>query len=799
MGLLKNFQSPLKFWHFAFGILAGLLVMTLIIGTSLDEKVEKELGYPTLFSLRDKLGMGPHINDKLKIYTIDDYSLAKMQGWVLSLPEWRELLLALSARNPKAIFIDAVLSKTLTDDPLVTPDKTNKGLAHSQTTKTVSGIFLAPQKIMGREPFSLAPKNLYEISTYTLEGYDSQLYQMPGPPQIDWQIYGYHPSYSSIISHAGHILNFDGTFIAPLIKLSPTKLIPHLFTFAADKIKLGNHGFWMDDRWVPVNDKYLMIPNWPNPVGFNSQKYSLAPVLERIKNGAPIDEINQGDIVLIIPQYYTGNTDFKRGPMGKVPGGIYHATLLNDYLNNQFLNYLDFPWTGSMLLIVIGVLLSSSLSGSTLLLGLSAFLGFYLLSVVAFFVYGGYIISWFTPILSAFMSSGTILAIRYQMNEKKVTLMHQAFDGIIPHQTLLKLLNNPQKFSFDAQETILTVMFIDIVNFSLISRKNHPKQVFHLMKSILKELTEVIHSHDGIIDKTLGDGMLCYFGNNVHESEVKLVHAERAINCALEIQKKHGEKANNAVNIEDQAFSLRIGINTDICFMGDLGSGQRIDYTIIGDGVNIAKRLETACHPNQILISESCFKLLSSEQQSTQKWKKRNIKIKNQEGEKLCYELNPLESTYANIENETHDNFEFSDQFDSFNTSSLLQKPAPQLWHVTDNEAITTFVNGHNATIVAFSGVELHIKCDWVLLSDDVVSIVVDVKNAVVDNVLQQNNLKKLNAQVDWGQEHIDGFYYYVLFWQGLNEFEGELLEKQLLLATNAVPLELQTPQERAV
>jgi class 3 adenylate cyclase len=204
------------------------------------------------------------------------------------------------------------------------------------------------------------------------------------------------------------------------------------------------------------------------------------------------------------------------------------------------------------------------------------------------------------------------------------------------------MLRNLDKLDLEVKERLVTVMFIDVVAFSSIVENQDPREAFVQLRSLLTWLSHKINTHGGIVDKTLGDGLLCYFGHEFQANAATPAnHALQAVTCALEIQ---NENLANIVAARDEKvplYPLRIGINTASVIMGDIGMMQRIDFTAIGAGVNFAKRLESACDIHSVMISQSTMKALPENVMPAQGLAKRLIQVKNQVGLSEAFEFDP--------------------------------------------------------------------------------------------------------------------------------------------------------------
>jgi adenylate cyclase len=152
-----------------------------------------------------------------------------------------------------------------------------------------------------------------------------------------------------------------------------------------------------------------------------------------------------------------------------------------------------------------------------------------------------------------------------------------------------------------------SVLFADIVGFTAYSEEAPPEEVAELMESYFTHAVEAIFSAGGTLDKFIGDCVMAFFGAPMAQSD----HAERAVSAALRI-----EEAVDDWNAERKAHGLapishRIAINSGPVVVGDIGSNRRVDYTVLGNTVNVAARLEeSVARPGDIVIGENTYKLL---------------------------------------------------------------------------------------------------------------------------------------------------------------------------------------------
>lgn len=156
-----------------------------------------------------------------------------------------------------------------------------------------------------------------------------------------------------------------------------------------------------------------------------------------------------------------------------------------------------------------------------------------------------------------------------------------------------------------ADTKVITVLFCDLCGFTTMSEGMPPTEVTQMLNGIFERLTDAIFQFDGTLDKFMGDALMAFFGAPLHQPD----HAERAVRAAL-LMLKALEEFNNT-NVGRDPISMRIGINSGQCVAGDIGSPKRKDYTVIGDTVNVASRLESSvAKPGQIVIGPTTYELV---------------------------------------------------------------------------------------------------------------------------------------------------------------------------------------------
>ena len=215
-------------------------------------------------------------------------------------------------------------------------------------------------------------------------------------------------------------------------------------------------------------------------------------------------------------------------------------------------------------------------------------------------------------------------------NEKLISLNQEAYDSLKEKNTRLEEISNrlakylsPQIYKniFEAESEQMsdykrkkiTVFFSDIKGFTDLSDSLDPDLLAELINEYLSAMTDIALKHGGTIDKFIGDAILVFFGDP--ESDGLKKDASKCLSMAISMQNKVAELDRNWR--EDRGIidglKVRMGISTGYCTVGNFGSVQRVDYTVLGSTVNLASRLESICQPRKILVAPETKTLLEKE------------------------------------------------------------------------------------------------------------------------------------------------------------------------------------------
>ncbi|MBQ9207356.1 MAG: adenylate/guanylate cyclase domain-containing protein [Treponema sp.] len=277
------------------------------------------------------------------------------------------------------------------------------------------------------------------------------------------------------------------------------------------------------------------------------------------------------------------------------PGVGVHLCQLDTILQESYIN--DEPIIFTILFIfaaiIGGFLLGASISQAKIsslviktlfaLLICSAWVAF---AFAIFFA--GWIVPLSTVIFAFILSYITAIFEGYMTEGHQKRYLKAAFRQYLSPAVIENLIANPEKLNLGGEEREITAYFSDVQGFTSISEKLTPKELTDLLNNYLSAMTDIILAHGGTIDKYEGDAIIAFWGAPTEQAD----HAKRAVDAALACQQKLRDMQEELTKVTGKPFVQRIGLNTGKAVVGNMGSRSRFDYTMMGDTVNLASRLE---------------------------------------------------------------------------------------------------------------------------------------------------------------------------------------------------------------
>jgi adenylate cyclase len=294
------------------------------------------------------------------------------------------------------------------------------------------------------------------------------------------------------------------------------------------------------------------------------------------------------------------------------PGFLAHAAAIDNLLNGEAVR--ESPaWLVASLVIAMAAIggvilfLQSHLSRGFVLMLVAALV--YGVICYAAFAHWHFALPAVAPSLAIFLSFGSSTAARYITTGRQLRQTRGMLERYVAPQLVEYVIANLNDLKLNGDKRELTILVSDVRNFTSMTEKSDPLQIIALLNDYLSAMTEIIFRHNGIVDKFIGDGILAYWGAFTPEVN----HADQAAQAALEMLTRVEELNRQWVLEGKDPIAIGIGIHTGFAIFGNIGKGKKIDFTVIGDAVNLASRLEGLNKEfrTSIIVSESTRERIS--------------------------------------------------------------------------------------------------------------------------------------------------------------------------------------------
>jgi len=205
------------------------------------------------------------------------------------------------------------------------------------------------------------------------------------------------------------------------------------------------------------------------------------------------------------------------------------------------------------------------------------------------------------------------------------------FSNYVSPGIIEMMLKNKEKDYLKTKKEEVTILFSDIRGFTKLSEKAPPEKIVEMLNDHFNTMTEIILNNKGMVDKFIGDAIMAIWGVPIYQES----QAFRAVKAALEMQEAQ-KKLERKYAKEGYAFRIGIGINTGEAIVGNVGSNLKMDYTVMGDMVNVASRMCSAAKANQVIITENTYR---ESRKSIRTLKLDPLKVKNKSHLIQAYEV----------------------------------------------------------------------------------------------------------------------------------------------------------------
>jgi adenylate cyclase len=269
-----------------------------------------------------------------------------------------------------------------------------------------------------------------------------------------------------------------------------------------------------------------------------------------------------------------------------------YATLVDNFISGDFMRQTP-KWAVLALLVVLSLICAVSLSVlESVVSSISAISLF--ISIPVLLAFGAYQQGLWLPIvipeIAVALTAGLVLIINYATEGRQKRFIKMAFKHFLSSAVIDQLIANPDRLKLGGERRVISIFFSDLQGFTTISERLDPESLIALLNDYLTEMTNIIHEEGGTIDKYEGDAIIAFWNAPLELSD----HAVKAVRAALRCQERLAQMRPVYKQRTGAQMHMRIGINTGSAVVGNLGSNTRFDYTMIGDAVNLAARLEGA-------------------------------------------------------------------------------------------------------------------------------------------------------------------------------------------------------------
>jgi adenylate cyclase len=360
--------------------------------------------------------------------------------------------------------------------------------------------------------------------------------------------------------------------------------------------KITTERFSLDNRDIPIDRRGNAILNFRGPPGTH-KTYSAASVIQselRIASGE-MPTITEPDPFKDAYVFFgfsaPGLFDLRPTPLsGVYPGVEIYATMLDNLLANDFMR--PVPAAAAVGLTLLITLLAGMATSSVSGIARSVMVyAFFIVAPVALCLVAYREGFWLplvvqeTGVAVTLFSAGLIY---YTTEGRQKMFIKNAFRQYLSPAVIEELIQNPDRLKLGGERRMLSIFFSDLEGFTSISEGLDPEALTQLLNDYLSAMTDIIHEEGGTVDKYEGDAIIAFWNAPLEQPD----HARRCVRAALRCQDRLAGMRPGFRERLGRDLNVRIGINSGLAVVGNMGSHTRFDYTMIGDAVNLAARLE---------------------------------------------------------------------------------------------------------------------------------------------------------------------------------------------------------------
>ena len=297
--------------------------------------------------------------------------------------------------------------------------------------------------------------------------------------------------------------------------------------------------------------------------------------------------------IVIVGASAAGSYEVRPTPVSETaPGMFVLATAIDNVLHNQGVRRTPAPASLALLLLLCAVPAWAVLRYRSIAAPLAVTVAVMLVYTgICFIAYGRSLwLPMSAPLLGIAFSFTGNTAYRYITVDRELSRTRGTLERYVSPQLVSYVMDHLGEFNFRGEKKKLTVFFSDVRSFTTLTEKSDPEQLLNQLNEYLEAMTDIIFRYDGIVDKFIGDGVMAHWGAFTPDRPNALLAAR----ASLDMMARLAELNTQWIAQGRPPLDIGIGLNTDSVIFGNVGTGKKVDFTAIGDGVNLAARLESS-------------------------------------------------------------------------------------------------------------------------------------------------------------------------------------------------------------
>jgi adenylate cyclase len=577
----------------------GIVIILVFCGLALIKFVPFERVELLLYDVRYLVHGRQAPPKDVVILGIDDKSIDKIGRWPWDRSKIASVIDALKAMGAKVIVMDIIFSEPWKDDDVL-----------SDSIKKADNVILPMIFDFRSGKEKIAEDSLYDSSfPMVRNAANFKIF----PPISANKVLMPLKTFSTAAKTLGHInmipdkdgvlrweimgIEFDGE-IFPSMSLQAARVFMGL-PMEAMTLKAAE-GVQLGEIAIPTDFWNRTLIRYYGPVGTIPN----ISVLDLVENKVEPSLVK--DKIVLIGATAVGIYDLRVTPAGIMPGVEKHANVIASILQKDFILKIS-NLTNMIIVFVSGIIFLllivrlKAVSGAILAIAFIA--GLYGITHYFFFARNLWVdLSY--PGNNILVTYLAVTAYRYATEERYARRIRGMFSSYVTEKVVNELIKNPNLARLGGERREITVLFSDVRGFTTFSEKHEPEQVVAILNEYLGEMTNIVFRWDGTLDKFVGDEIVAFWGAPIPQED----HAELAVKCALHMVGRLKELQVKWESEGRAPLRAGFGINTGEVIVGNIGAeGKKMDYTVIGDNVNLGARVEglTRKYDADIIITES--------------------------------------------------------------------------------------------------------------------------------------------------------------------------------------------------